>query len=68
MLEELGLLESRSDERDGRLRVLSATPAACAALRALRHDYAARMRESIGELTADEIRAASKVFTLLAEV
>ena len=28
MLEELGLLASRADERDGRLRVLTATPSA----------------------------------------
>ncbi len=32
MLEELGLIASVPDERDGRLRVLTATPAACTAL------------------------------------
>lgn len=68
MLEELNLLRSRADERDGRLRVLSATPAASVALRTLRHEYAARMREGIGELSLAEIRAASKVFKLLSEV
>lgn len=68
MLEDLGLLESRPDERDGRLRVLSVTPQASTALRTLRHDYAVRMRAGIGALTAEEIRAASKVLALLAEV
>lgn len=68
MLEELGLIESRTDERDGRLRVLTATPAACAALAELRSDHASRLRTVVAELTPDEIHAASKVFRLLAEV
>lgn len=68
MLEELGLLESRPDERDGRLRVLTATPAACAALAELRRAHSIRLRTVAAELTSDEIRAASKVFRLLAEV
>ncbi|GAB3601300.1 MarR family winged helix-turn-helix transcriptional regulator [Microbacterium tumbae] len=68
MLEELGLLESRPDERDGRLRVLTATSSAVAALAELRRDHASRLRGVIGELSADEIQTASKVFRLLAEV
>lgn len=68
MLEELGLIESRPDERDGRLRVLTATPSACAALSELRHNHASRLRTVVAELTPDEIEAASKVFRLLAEV
>lgn len=68
MLEELGLIESRADERDGRLRVLTATPASCAALAELRSDHASRLRTVVAELTPDEIHAASKVFRLLAEV
>ena len=68
MLEELGLIESRPDERDGRLRVLTPTPTACAALAELRRDHASRLRTIVAELTQDEIRAASKVFRLLAEV
>lgn len=68
MLEELGLLESRPDERDGRLRVLTPTAQACAALAALRRDHSIRLREVVEELTPDEIAAASKVFRLLAEV
>ncbi|WP_311243757.1 MarR family transcriptional regulator [Microbacterium sp. WCS2018Hpa-23] len=68
MLEELGLIESRPDARDGRLRVLTPTPAACAALVELRRDHASRLRTVVAELTPDEIQAASKVFRLLAEV
>jgi DNA-binding MarR family transcriptional regulator len=67
MLEGVGLLESRPDERDGRLRVLSATPKAAAALRRLRQGYAARLRDQMGGLTPEEIRAALKVFKLLSE-
>ncbi|WP_314649784.1 MarR family transcriptional regulator [uncultured Microbacterium sp.] len=68
MLEELGLLESRPDERDGRLRVLTPTAQACSALAELRRDHSIRLREVVEELTPDEIAAASKVFRLLAEV
>lgn len=68
MLEELGLIESRPDARDGRLRVLTATPMACEALAALRQEHAARLRTVVAELTPDEIQAASKVFRLLAEI
>ncbi|WP_259461164.1 MULTISPECIES: MarR family winged helix-turn-helix transcriptional regulator [unclassified Microbacterium] len=68
MLEELGLLESRPDERDGRLRVLTVTPAAREALTVLRQDYSVRLRTVVDELTPDEIRTASKVFRLLSEI
>lgn len=67
MLEDLDLIESRPDEADGRLRVLTATPAACAALADVRGDHARRLRTSITGLTEEEIRTASKVFRLLAE-
>lgn len=68
MLEELALLESRPDERDGRLRVLTATPLACTALADVRREYGTRLQAVIDELTAEEIKAASKVFRLLSEV
>jgi len=67
MLECHGLLESRTDERDGRLRVLTVTPKAREQLAQVRGEYALRLRAAIGELTAGEIRTASKVFRLLAE-
>lgn len=68
MLEDLGLIESRPDERDGRLRVLTATPSARAALAELRRDHATRLRTVVAELTQEEVDAASKVFRLLAEI
>jgi DNA-binding MarR family transcriptional regulator len=67
-LEDLDLLESHPDERDGRLRVLTATPAACAALAEVRHEYGSRLRAVVDELTPEEMQAASKVFRLLSEV
>ncbi|MCT1478961.1 MarR family winged helix-turn-helix transcriptional regulator [Microbacterium sp. p3-SID336] len=68
MLEELELLESHPDEHDGRLRVLTATPAACRALADVRREYGTRLRAVVDELTPAEIEAASKVFRLLSEV
>ncbi|MBS0024116.1 MarR family winged helix-turn-helix transcriptional regulator [Microbacterium paraoxydans] len=68
MLEELGLLDSHPDERDGRLRVLTATPGACSALAEVRREYGTRLRAVIDQLTPHEIEAASKAFRLLSEV
>ncbi len=68
MLEDLDLVEARPDDNDGRQRVLTATPAACEILADLRGDHADRLREVLDELEPDELRAASKVFRLLAEV
>lgn len=68
MLEDLGLLESRADDRDARLRVLTATPKARSALAELRGRNASRLRGVLDDLTPDEIQAASKVFRLLIEV
>lgn len=68
MLEELSLVESCADERDGRLRVLSATPKAQVILAELRRAHGIRLRTVLAELTLDEINAASKVFRLLTEV
>lgn len=67
MLEDFGLVDTRPDERDGRLRVITATPRACSVLAEIRGDQANRMRVVLDELTPEEIEAASKVFRLLAE-
>lgn len=67
-LEDLGLLESRPDDHDGRLRVLTATLAARAALAEVRAAHVERMRAALVGLTPDEVRTASKVFQVLAEV
>lgn len=66
MLEEFGLLESRPDERDGRLRVLTATAAARSALVAVRSDHANRLRAALAGLDPEELRIASKVLGQLA--
>lgn len=68
MLEDLGLLDSRPDDNDGRQRVLTATSEACATLAGIRREHADRLHESLAGLTADEIRAASKVFRHLTEL
>ncbi|MGB3374774.1 MAG: MarR family winged helix-turn-helix transcriptional regulator [Microbacterium sp.] len=68
MLEDFDLLESRPDEHDGRLRVLTATPGACDMLAELRKEHAERIRKVLAGLTADEVKAASKAFRLLAEI
>ncbi|MFK4760145.1 MarR family winged helix-turn-helix transcriptional regulator [Microbacterium sp. ZW T5_45] len=68
MLEDLSLVESCADDRDGRLRVLSATTKAQAVLADLRRAHSVRLRTVLAELTPDEILAASKVFRLLAEI
>ncbi|MFC7787358.1 MarR family winged helix-turn-helix transcriptional regulator [Microbacterium sp. MAHUQ-60] len=68
MLEDFGLLESRPDEHDGRLRVLTATPVAASALAVLHNEHAERMRTVLAGLTPEEVKAASKAFRLLAEV
>lgn len=68
MLEELGLIESRPDDRDGRLRILTATPSASVALAELRRDHGERLRTVVAELSQDEIQAASKVFRLLSGI
>lgn len=67
MLEDAGLVQSRPDEDDGRLRVLTVTPTAARALAELRAEHAERMRAVLAELTPDEVASASKAFRLLAE-
>jgi|SRR5690606_24185688 len=68
MLEDFDLLQSRPDEHDGRLRVLTATPEACRMLAELRSEHAQRMQTVLAGLTPEEVKAASKAFRLLAEV
>ncbi|WP_417508859.1 MarR family winged helix-turn-helix transcriptional regulator [Microbacterium sp.] len=67
MLEDLGLLESRPDELDGRQRVLTPTSEACTALAELRDDHTEKLRSTLAELTPEEMQGAFKVFRLLAE-
>lgn len=68
MLEDAGLIESRPDESDGRLRVLTATAAARELLASVRSHHSNRIRAAISGLTPDEMRVASMVFSRLAEI
>lgn len=68
MLEDLGLLRSQPAEHDGRLRVLTASSEACAALAEVRAAHAERMRAALDELTPAEMQAAAKVFRVFSEV
>ncbi|GAA3939431.1 MarR family winged helix-turn-helix transcriptional regulator [Microbacterium soli] len=67
MLEQFGLIESRPDENDGRLRVLTVTAQAERVLAELRAENAERMRSVLAELSPAEVAAASKAFRLIAE-
>ncbi|MBN9176642.1 MAG: MarR family transcriptional regulator [Microbacterium sp.] len=67
-LEDWGLIVSRPDDRDARQRVLTATPAAQAALADVRVEYAARLREVLAHLAPEELDAAGKVFRCLSEM
>ncbi|RLK52613.1 MarR family winged helix-turn-helix transcriptional regulator [Microbacterium telephonicum] len=67
MLEEVGLLESRPAEHDGRMRVLTPTPAAVALVDELRAEFHARLREVLAGLTPAELEAGAKVVRCLAE-
>lgn len=67
VLEDLGLLQARPDDFDGRLRVLTATPDAVDALAAVRAEHGVRMRSVLTQLTAQELRIASKVFQVISE-
>jgi len=67
ILEHLGLVDSRPDEHDGRLRVLTATDAAHKALAEDRGKRAERLRDAVSRLSPEEIRAASRAFALLAD-
>lgn len=68
MLEEFNLIESHPDDRDGRLRVLTATAHAQQLLATIRSDRDNRIRVAVGEFAPDELRVASKVFSHLTEI
>lgn len=68
MLEDLGLIESRSDDDDARLRVLTTTPTAEAALAETRAEHAHRVRAALGDVAPDEIASATRVLRALVEM
>jgi len=67
MLEDAAFLTSRADERDGRARVLSATPAAIELVRSARATQQARLRELLSTRPEHEVRVFADVLRLIAQ-
>jgi len=67
VLEEAGLVESRPDERDGRIRVLEPTPDAIERIAAVRSSNQARVRAALEHRSVEELRAFADMLRVLAE-
>lgn len=67
MLEEVGLVESRPDERDGRVRVLAATPLAIERVTAVRASNQSRLHAVLRERTADELELFAEMLGVLSQ-
>lgn len=67
MLEQSGLVATRADARDGRARVLTATPMALERLQAVKDHQQARLRNLLRTRSASEIRSFADVLRVLSE-
>ncbi|MGW9632338.1 MarR family winged helix-turn-helix transcriptional regulator [Agromyces sp. NPDC055520] len=67
MLEEFGLVETRADERDGRVRVLVATPMAEERMREVREANHERLRDALRGHPESELRSFAQVLQRIAE-
>ncbi|MDR5699495.1 MarR family winged helix-turn-helix transcriptional regulator [Agromyces aerolatus] len=67
VLEEAGFVESRPDERDGRLRVLAPTPVAVERIRAVRERHQARVRRVLEDRAPEELVAFAGMLRLIAD-
>ncbi|MFC9560014.1 MarR family winged helix-turn-helix transcriptional regulator [Agromyces sp. NPDC056965] len=67
MLEELGLVETRADERDGRVRVLVATPVAEERVREVRDRNQQRLRSVLLDRPEAELRGFAQLLRSIAE-
>jgi DNA-binding MarR family transcriptional regulator len=67
MLEEVGLVTSRADDRDGRARVLTPTPKAVELLRSVRSVQQQRLREILGTKSVEDVRAFADMLRLISE-
>lgn len=67
MLEDAGLVVSRADDRDGRARVLSPTPAAVERVHAVRAQQQDRLRELLRSRPEDEVRGFAGMLHLINE-
>lgn len=67
ILEEDGLVVSRPDERDGRVRVLEPTPFAVERVAALRVKNQARLHEALSERSVSELETFAEMLKVLSE-
>ena len=67
VLEEAGLVIVRADDRDGRARLLTATPAAIDRVRSARATQQDRLREILRSRPESEVRAFADVLRVVAE-
>ncbi|MFE6964350.1 MarR family winged helix-turn-helix transcriptional regulator [Agromyces sp. NPDC057679] len=67
MLEEVGLVESRPDERDGRVRVLAPTPLAVERITAVRARNQSRLHAVLRERSVAELELFAEMLGGLAE-
>ena len=67
VLEEAGLVIVRADDRDGRARVLTASPAAIERVRSARATQQDRLREILRSRPEAEVRAFADVLRVVAE-
>ncbi len=67
MLEEVGLVESRPDERDGRVRVLVPTELAVERVTAVRARNQSRLHAVLRERTADELELFAEMLGVLSQ-
>ncbi|WP_234660867.1 MarR family winged helix-turn-helix transcriptional regulator [Agromyces marinus] len=66
-LEQLGLVESRADERDGRARVLAPTPLARERVAEVRAANQARLRGALRDRPVEELRILADVLRIVGE-
>ena len=67
MLEEAGLVVSRADDRDGRSRILSATPEAVEQVRAVRSGQRNALRDLLRRQSEEDVRAFAALLRLINE-
>lgn len=65
MLEDAGLVDSRADDRDGRARVLSPTPAAVERVTAVRTEQRDRLRSVLRSRPEEDVRTFASILTLI---
>ena len=67
MLEEVGLVTSRVDEKDGRARVLAPTPDAIEKVQTVRSSQQERLRGLLRSRPVDDVRAFASMLRLISE-